>query len=102
MYVSRLSFYTRPGHTEEVAQRLRQLAEMIAATGLPRPRVLRVSMASPGAPDLQLEEEIDSLAALERGIEGVTDQEQFQHWSRDISELLLRAPKREILTLERW
>src|SRR5207237_6029232 len=59
MYVSRLSFYTRPGHTEEVARRLRELADMIVATGLSRPRVLRVSMASPGAPDLQLEQEIE-------------------------------------------
>src|SRR5688572_4258337 len=102
MYVSRLSFYTRPGHTEEVAQRLRQLADMISATGLNRPRVLRVSMASPGAPDLQLEQEIESLAALERGIEGVTDQEGFQRWSAEMSDLLLHAPKREILKLEIW
>ncbi len=100
MYVSRLSFYTRPGHTEEVAQKLRQLADMIVATGLSRPRILRVSMASPGAPDLQFEQEVHSLAELERGIEGVTDQEAFQRWSADISELVLHAPKREILKVE--
>jgi hypothetical protein len=100
MYVSRLSFYTRPGHTEEVARRLGQLADMIVATGLSRPRVLRVSMASPGAPDLQLEQEIENLSDLERGIEGVTDQEEFQRWSAAVSELLLHAPKREILKLE--
>jgi hypothetical protein len=100
MYVSRLSFYTRPGHTEEVARRLRELADMIVATGLSRPRVLRVSMASPGAPDLQLEEEIEHLADLERSIEGVTDKDQFQSWSAAVSELLLHAPKREILKLE--
>jgi len=100
MYVSRLSFYTRPGHTEEVARRLRELADMIVATGLSRPRVLRVSMASPGAPDLQLEEEIEHLADLERSIEGVTDKDQFQRWSGAVSELLLHAPKREILKLE--
>jgi len=100
MYVSRLSFYTRPGHTEEVARRLRELADMIVATGLSRPRVLRVSMASPGAPDLQFEEEIEHLADLERSIEGVTDKDQFQRWSAAVSELLLHAPKREILKLE--
>ena len=100
MYVSRLSFYTRPGHTEEVAQRLGQLADMIVATGLSRPRVLRVSMASPGAPDLQFEEEVVRLADLERSIESVTHQEAFQRWSAEVSELLLHAPKREILTVE--
>jgi|SRR3954451_7099622 len=100
MYVSRLSFYTRPGHTEEVAQHLRKLADMIVATGLSRPRVLRVSMASPGAPDLQFEEEIAQLSDLERSMGDVTQQEAFRRWSADVSDLLLHAPKREILKLE--
>ena len=100
MYVSRLSFYTRPGHTEEVAQRLKQLADIIVATGLSRPRILRVSMASPGAPDLQFEQEVQSLADLERGMHGVTDQQEFRRWSAGLSELLSHPPKREILTLE--
>ncbi len=100
MYVSRMSFYTRPGHTEEVAQKLRQLADMIVSTGLSRPRVLRMSMASPGAPDLLFEQEVESLGDLERGIHGVTDKDAFQKWSADVSELLLHPPKREILMLE--
>ena len=100
MYVSRMSFYTRPGHTEDVAQRLRQLADMIVSTGLNRPRVLRMSMASPGAPDLQFEQEVESLADLERGMHGVTDKDAFQKWSSDVSELLLHPPKREVLMLE--
>ncbi|HLI26768.1 MAG TPA: hypothetical protein VKZ60_06840 [Chloroflexota bacterium] len=100
MYVSRLSFYTRPGHTEEVAQRLRELADMIAAAGGRRPRVLRVSMASPGAPDLQLEQEVESLAELEREIVGVTEQARFQQWSQQVSQLVLYPPKREILRVE--
>ncbi|HEY7064232.1 MAG TPA: hypothetical protein VII06_22320 [Chloroflexota bacterium] len=100
MYVSRLSFYTRPGHTEDVAQRLRQLADMVVSTGLTRPRVLRVSMASPGAPDLLFEEEVESLGDLERGINGVTDKDAFHRWSNEVSELLLHPPKREILMVE--
>ena len=100
MYVSRLSFYTRPGHTEDVAQRLKQLAEMIVGTGLPRPRVLRVSMASPGAPDLQFEEEFDELAHLERSMQGVVANPAFRDWSDGTSALLLQPPKREILTIE--
>ena len=100
MYLSRLSFYTHPGHTEEVAQRLKRLAEMIVATGLPRPRVLRVSMASPGAPDLQFEEEFERLADLERSMHDVVTAGEFRQWSRETSELLLQPPKREILIVE--
>ncbi|MBX5489632.1 MAG: hypothetical protein IRZ14_00645 [Chloroflexi bacterium] len=100
MYVSRLSFHTRPGHTEEVAQRLRELADMVAATGGKRPRILRVSMASPGAPDLQFEQEMESLAELEREMSGVTDQERFRQWSQQVSQLVVCPPKREILLVE--
>ena len=100
MYVSRLSFFIKPGHTEDVARRLRELADMVAGAGGKRPRILRVSMASPGAPDLQFEQEIESLAELEREMSGVTDQERFRQWSQDVSSLVLYPPKREILTIE--
>jgi hypothetical protein len=100
MYVSRLSFYTRPGHTEEVAQRLQQLAKMIGANDGRKARVLRMSFGSLGSPDLQFEEEIQSLAELERGMEGVISKDEFQRWSAGMSDLLLQTPKREILTLE--
>ena len=100
MYVSRLSFFIKPGHTEDVARRLRELADMVGGAGGKRPRILRVSMASPGAPDLQFEQEIESLADLEREMSGVTDQERFRQWSHDVSSLVLYPPKREILTIE--
>lgn len=100
MFVSRLSFYTRPGRTEEVAQRLKELADMIVATGLPRPRILRISMASPGAPDLQFEEEFNALSDLERSMERVVSLPEFSQWSRETSERLLHPPKRELLTVE--
>ena len=99
MYVSRLSFYTRPGHTEAVAKRLEQLADLVVASGLSRPRVLRMSMASPGAPDLQFEEEFSALADLERSMQQVVAANQFREWSKETSELLLQPPKREILTI---
>ena len=100
MYVSRLSFFVKPGHTEEVARRLHELADLVTATGGQRPRILRVSMASPGAPDLQFEQEIASLSELERNMSGVTDKERFQAWSQEVSELVLCPPKRELLTME--
>jgi hypothetical protein len=100
MYISRMSFHTRPGHTEDVAQRLKHLEDLIAERGLQRPRVLRVSMASPGAPDLQFEEEFEGLAALEQGVQRVVDNDEFRRWSRETSDFLLQSPKREILKIE--
>jgi hypothetical protein len=100
MYISRLSFYTRPGQTDAVARRLGELSDLIVAGGMSRPRVLRMSMASPGAPDLQFEEEIEKLSDLERSIGDVTQKEAFRRWSAGVSELLLHTPKREILMVE--
>ncbi|HEY7294519.1 MAG TPA: hypothetical protein VH916_05720 [Dehalococcoidia bacterium] len=100
MYVSRLSFYTRPGQTDAVTQRLSRLAELVEAAGRARPRVLRVSMASPGAPDLQFEEQFATLADLETAMKSVMAATDFEDWSRGTSELLLQPPKREILTVE--
>jgi hypothetical protein len=100
MFVSRLSFYTRPGHTDDVAKRLGRLAELVVATGRSRPRVLRVSMASPGAPDLQFEEEFAALADLESSMKSVMAAADFEQWSSETSDLLLQPPKREILSVE--
>jgi quinol monooxygenase YgiN len=100
MYVSRLSFYTRPGQTDAVTRQLAHLAQLIEASGRARPRVLRVSMASPGAPDLQFEEQFNTLADLESSMQSVMAAADFEAWSRATSELLLQPPKREILTIE--
>ncbi|HLZ69064.1 MAG TPA: hypothetical protein VKV26_04055 [Dehalococcoidia bacterium] len=100
MYVSRLSFYTRPGQTDAVTQRLGRLAQLVEASGRARPRVLRMSMASPGAPDLQFEEQFNTLAELEASMQSVISASDFEEWSRSTSELLLQPPKREILTVE--
>jgi hypothetical protein len=99
VYISRLSFYTRPGQTEAVAKRLEQLADLVVASGLSRPRVLRMSMASPGAPDLQFEEEFSALSELERSMQEVVAADKFRAWSEETSALLLQPPKREILTI---
>jgi hypothetical protein len=100
MYVSRLSFFARPSHTEDLAQRLRHLADLIEKNGQRRPRVLRVSMASPGSPDLQFEEEFEALADLERGVQQIVDKQEFRDWSKGTSDLLLHSPKREVLLVE--
>ena len=99
MFVSRLSFSVRPGHTHEVEQALGKLADLVKQFGGGRTRILRTSYASLGAPDLQFEQEADSLAALEEGIHAVTDAEAFQRWSAEITPALLHSPKRELFRL---
>jgi hypothetical protein len=96
MYVSRLAFYTVPGHTGEVEQALGRLRELVAAAGGGQPRVLRTHYASLGAPDLIFEQEAEDLAALEGQIARVTDSADFQAWSRELSAMLVQSPKREI------
>jgi hypothetical protein len=96
MYISRLSFSTIPGKGHQATEALQKLVELIVAGGGKRPRVLRTHYASLGEADLQLEQEVESLAALETQIGQVTDNPEFQRWSRDFSALLTRSPKREI------
>src|SRR2546425_13233003 len=50
MYVSRLTFHTTPGKTQEVAQALHTLMTLVRQVGGGRPRVLRNHFASLGAP----------------------------------------------------
>src|SRR5438874_13535889 len=95
MYVSRLSFSTVPGKGHEATESLKKLAELIAATGK-RPRILRTHYASLGEADIQLEQEVESLAALETQIGEVAENPEFQRWSASFSTLLTRSPKREI------
>ena len=95
MYVSRLPFHVVPGKTSEVEQRLQTLKGMIDAAGGSRCRILRSHFASDGAPDVVLEQEANDLADLERQIDSVTSRPEFQDWSREMSPLLVRSPKRE-------
>jgi hypothetical protein len=96
MYVSRLTFATQPGRTQEVEERLRALADLVAQAGGQRPRVLRSHFASLGSPDLVLEEEVPDLATLEREIGDVTARERFQQLASEISGMLVHSSKREI------
>jgi hypothetical protein len=96
MYVSRLTFATQPGHTGEVEEKLKRLADLIARAGGQRPRVLRAHFASLGAPDLVFEQEVPDLAELEREIGDVTHQQEFQRLAGEISGLLVHSSKREV------
>lgn len=96
MYVSRLTFHTTPGKTQEVEQALQTLMTMVGQVGGGRPRVLRNHFASLGAPDVVFEQEAPNLEALETQINHVTERVEFQQWSQHMSGLLAQSPKREV------
>jgi quinol monooxygenase YgiN len=96
MYVSRLTFHTNPGHTNEVEQELHRLMAMVKEAGGVRPRVLRNHFASLGAADVVFEQEAPDLDTLETQIRQVTKRDDFQKWSDHMSGLLAQSPKREV------
>jgi len=96
MYVSRLTFHTTPGKTQEVAQALHTLMTLVSQVGAGRPRVLRNHFASLGAPDVVFEQDAPDLEALETQISQVTERAEFQRWSQHMSGLLAQSPKREV------
>jgi len=52
--------------------------------------------ASAGAPDVIFEQEAPNLDALESQIKKLTDDGDFQMWTKKMSSLLTESPKREI------
>jgi hypothetical protein len=96
MYVSRLTFHTQPGKTQEVEQELRHLVDMVSKVGGIRPRVLHNHFASLGAPDVVFEQEAPDLETLEAQIKEVTENAAFQPWTGRMSGLLAQSPKREL------
>jgi hypothetical protein len=72
MYVSRLTFHTLPGKTQEVEEKLITLRDWVAEAGGLSPRVMRTHYGSLGAPDLVFEQEVENPDALEQQIKRVT------------------------------
>jgi len=96
MYVSRMTFHTNPGQTNEVEQELHSLVAMVKDVGGVRPRILRNHFASQGAADIVFEQEAPDLDTLETQIHQVTEKHDFQKWSNHMSGLLAQSPKREV------
>ena len=96
MYLSRFAFHTVPGRTGEVEEQLRKLRELVAAAGGSQPRILHTHFASLGAPDVVFEQEASTLAELENQITKLTENADFQLWTKNMSGLLKESPKREI------
>jgi hypothetical protein len=96
MYVSRLTFHTLPGKTQEVEQKLMALREWVAEAGGSNPRIMRTHYGSSGAPDLVFEQEVANPDALENQIKKVKDIIRFQEWARQVAGLLEQSSKREL------
>jgi hypothetical protein len=96
MYVSRLTFHTLPGKTQEAEEKLMTLREWVAHAGGLNPRVLRSHYGSLGAPDLVFEQEVSDPSALEVQIKKVTDNTEFQQWAKQVAGLLEQSSKREL------
>jgi hypothetical protein len=99
MYISRLTFHTLPGKTQEVEQKLMTLRDWVAEAGGINPRVMRTHYGSLGAPDLVFEQEVGNPDALEHQIKKVTENIRFQEWARQVAGLLEQSSKRELYQL---
>src|SRR5215208_8172527 len=99
MYLSRLTFHTLPGKSQEVEDRLMILRRWAEGAGASNPRVMRMHYGSSGAPALVFEQEVQDPATLERQIEKVTGTEEFQQWAQEVSGLLAQPSARELYTL---
>jgi hypothetical protein len=99
MYVSRLTFHTLPGKTQEAEDKLATLRHWVEEAGGVNPRVMRTHYGSSGAPDLVFEQEVADPAVLEEQIEKVTNNESFQRWTQEMSSLLEQPSKRELYSI---
>jgi hypothetical protein len=99
MYVSRLTFHTLPGKTQEAEEKLTTLRHWVEEAGGLKPRVMRTHYGSSGAPDLVFEQEVEDPAILEEQIQKVTHKAQFQEWTQQMSSLLEQPSKRELYAI---
>ena len=99
MYISRLTFHTLPGKTQEAEDKLATLRKWVKEAGGVNPRVMRTHYGSSGAPDLVFEQEVSDPAILEEQIQQVTNNAHFQEWTQQMSLLLEQPSKRELYTI---
>ena len=95
-YLSRFAFHALPGKTGEVEEQLQTLAAMVARNGGKNSRILHTHFASAGAPDVIFEQEAPDLVGMETQIKKLTENSEFQLWTKKMSSLLSESPKREI------
>src|SRR5215471_14750828 len=96
MYVSRLTFHTLPGKTQEVEEKLIALRDLGR-----RGRWLESESDAHAlwiirSPDLVFEQEVENPDALQQQIKRVTKNIRFQEWARQVAGLLEQSSKREL------
>jgi hypothetical protein len=96
MYISRLTFHTLPGKTQEVEVKLVTLGKWVADAGGLSPKVMRTHYGSLGAPDLVFEQEVPEPGTLELQIKTVTENKDFKPWAQQVAKLLEQSSKREL------
>jgi hypothetical protein len=94
--LSRFSYCAVPGKSGELEHELKKLRDLVVNAGGVRPKILHTHFASPGAPDIVFEQEAADLASLEKQITKLTDNPDFQSWTKKMSGLLTQSPKREV------
>jgi len=94
--LSRFGFCAIPGKSGELEHELKKLRDLVVSVGGARPKILHTHFASPGAPDIVFEQEAADLATLETQINKLTDNPEFQAWTKKMSSLLTHSPKREV------
>jgi hypothetical protein len=99
MFLSRLTFYTLPGKTDVMEQKLLTLAQWVDHAGGAKPRVMRTHYSSAGAPDLLFEQEVSDPGTLEQQIKTVTEKQEFQQWVQQVTPLLDHSSKRELFKI---
>ena len=99
MFLSRLTFYTLPGKTDVMEQKLLTLAQWVDNAGGAKSRVMRTHYSSGGAPDLLFEQEVADPGTLEQQIKTVTEKQEFQQWVQQVTPLLDHSSKRELFKI---
>lgn len=96
MYTSSLMFHTVPGKTGELENELQALLKLVQEAGGENARILHTHFASPEAPNVVFVQDAPDLATLEKQIQRVTADGDFQQWTKKVSPLLRQSPNREI------
>jgi hypothetical protein len=99
MFLSRLTFFTLPGKTDMMEQKLLTLADWVNQAGGAKSRVMRTHYSSAGAPDLYFEQEVPDPGTLEQQIKTVTEKKEFKEWVQEVTPLLNHSSKRELFKI---
>ncbi|MFQ5794685.1 MAG: hypothetical protein ACE5JP_06505 [Candidatus Bipolaricaulia bacterium] len=101
VYVMRVSFQTVPGRRDEAVSYVKQIGQRMEALGLGSSgRIVSAVFASPGAPDIYAEFEVEDLGATEEGFVKLFEDPEFQAINQKFVAFLTDAAKTELYMVE--